>query len=454
MPKLDDAQILFGIPTDVLDFLVPGFKEQVDPQTTLKHTPGGVHHVQSRHGWRYGRGSSGMGDYANASLSGLIKYRKIYTADANNRKASESERQRAKTEVGLIEQEIAGRLNAQRNSMKRPMQRMSESERDEYRRRAQLAELDRSGQIRGQLQNGKIRPATENALPAGHPQYGQPFPGGAKPKPKPTPPPTPKKGTEPARPAETNPDELAKKFTSSRVTGHPDPERRRGFFDSEKVDVSGDGQAIMKHDEDKGGCHPRVHSEAGAYGLAKAIGLDNIPITVVRHDKDRGRVSMQEFKANARTFSDRENRKINDPEDFGKMAMLDMIMANTDRHGGNALVTADGRLMGIDHGLAFDTEQRTASLNGFFMDAAGFYRAYYRNLYGADSKAPPQFRENVIKAQLPLNRKYKTNLEQALKDGSFKHWLKASELPADSIAMAEERAQRVLREWDKFFSNP
>ncbi|MFI1506452.1 SCO1664 family protein [Streptomyces sp. NPDC020597] len=51
-----------------------------------------------------------------------------------------------------------------------------------------------------------------------------------------------------------------------------------------------------------------------------------------------------------------------DDERLRRLAVLDAVINNADRKGGHLLPTADGRLYGIDHGVAFNAENKLRTL--------------------------------------------------------------------------------------------
>ncbi len=93
--------------------------------------------------------------------------------------------------------------------------------------------------------------------------------------------------------------------------------------------------------------------EAGAFLLCETLGWDFVPATVLR-DGPVGPGSVQWFEQvdlEQHYFTLRE-----DPAhllDLQKMCLFDLIANNTDRKSGHCLLTEDGRLIGIDHGLCF-----------------------------------------------------------------------------------------------------
>jgi uncharacterized repeat protein (TIGR03843 family) len=96
--------------------------------------------------------------------------------------------------------------------------------------------------------------------------------------------------------------------------------------------------------------------EAGAYHLARAIGWDLIPPTVVR-DGPFGMGSVQAF-----VEADFDQHYFTLLDDDGhhpqlrRMAAFDLVLNSTDRKGGHVLVNADGHLWGIDNGLCLHAE--------------------------------------------------------------------------------------------------
>ncbi len=96
--------------------------------------------------------------------------------------------------------------------------------------------------------------------------------------------------------------------------------------------------------------------EAAMYRLASAVGLDVIPPTTVRNGPF-GDGSIQafvdaEFDQHYFTLME-EGRGL---EDLQRLCVLDLIANNTDRKSGHCLLGPDGRIYGIDHGLAFHAQ--------------------------------------------------------------------------------------------------
>jgi uncharacterized repeat protein (TIGR03843 family) len=98
--------------------------------------------------------------------------------------------------------------------------------------------------------------------------------------------------------------------------------------------------------------------ERAAYVLSKQLGWPRIPPTVIRSGP-HGEGSVQLFIDAAEKpdeiepdnfFSLRDERL----NDFRDMAMFDALVHNADRKGGSCIVSDDGALWAIDHGLTFN----------------------------------------------------------------------------------------------------
>ena len=98
------------------------------------------------------------------------------------------------------------------------------------------------------------------------------------------------------------------------------------------------------------------YRERAAYLVSRELGWPRIPPTVIR-DGPHGEGSVQLFIDAAETsgaggdfFSLRDERL----DDFKDIAMFDALVHNADRKGGSCIVSEDGRLWAIDHGLTFN----------------------------------------------------------------------------------------------------
>ena len=140
-------------------------------------------------------------------------------------------------------------------------------------------------------------------------------------------------------------------------------EYEKGAFESEKVHVEGDGDAILKpepadehimrsislRDSD----YSFANREALAYEVSEELGFSGlVPITTVRLGDPPA--SIQQWVDNAVIgwdSSPSDWRGISE-DNIKQLQIFDALTGNTDRHAGNYLIK-DKKLIGIDHGLAF-----------------------------------------------------------------------------------------------------
>jgi hypothetical protein len=93
--------------------------------------------------------------------------------------------------------------------------------------------------------------------------------------------------------------------------------------------------------------------EAAAYRLARLLGWDFVPPTVIREGPE-GIGSVQLYirhDPNAHFFVQRDEPRF--VEQLQRMAVFDFVANNADRKGGHCLLDAEGHIWGIDHGLCF-----------------------------------------------------------------------------------------------------
>lgn len=160
--------------------------------------------------------------------------------------------------------------------------------------------------------------------------------------------------TDPEKYRPENGDEIA---PSSSGPGEPDERPIR----PDEVDVDASTYGIYKpragerplRDFPEGTLHYR---ERAAYLVSRELGWPRIPPTVIR-DGPHGEGSVQLFIDAAESsgagddfFSLRDERL----DDFKDIAMFDALVHNADRKGGSCIVSEDGRLWAIDHGLTFN----------------------------------------------------------------------------------------------------
>lgn len=105
------------------------------------------------------------------------------------------------------------------------------------------------------------------------------------------------------------------------------------------------------------------YRERAAYLVARQLGWPLIPPTVIRPGP-HGEGSVQLFIDAAPVTDDQEepdnyfSLRDNRLHDFRDMAMFDALVHNADRKGGSCIVSDDGRLWSIDHGLTFNQMAR------------------------------------------------------------------------------------------------
>jgi uncharacterized repeat protein (TIGR03843 family) len=99
--------------------------------------------------------------------------------------------------------------------------------------------------------------------------------------------------------------------------------------------------------------------EVAAYRLSETLGWGLVPETLVRPDAPLGEGSLQrfvdaDFTEHYFTLLERSSLV---PQ-LQRMAVFDLLANNADRKSGHCLLTVDGRLWGIDHGLCFHDEPK------------------------------------------------------------------------------------------------
>lgn len=103
--------------------------------------------------------------------------------------------------------------------------------------------------------------------------------------------------------------------------------------------------------------------EVAAYELARQLGWDLVPETVLRREAPLGEGSLQRFvEANFEehyfTLLETERHR----PALARMAAFDLIANNADRKGGHCLIDADDHIWGIDHGLCFHTTPKVRTV--------------------------------------------------------------------------------------------
>ena len=96
--------------------------------------------------------------------------------------------------------------------------------------------------------------------------------------------------------------------------------------------------------------------EVAAFVLAEALGWPHVPPTLLR-DGPHGPGSVQRFVAfdpQQHFFTMQDER----PDDFRRIALFDAIANNADRKSGHCLLSEDGEVFVIDHGVCFNAEPK------------------------------------------------------------------------------------------------
>lgn len=242
--------------------------------------------------------------------------------------------------------------------------------------------------------------------------------------------------------------DLEEMLKTSPYESADDIDREKGFFESERVHIEGDGYAIRKPAPEEGtfGAGNLSKNEALAYEIDKRLGLRVVPKTVYRAEED---ASFQAFVENARPamtaptkVTDYATGKhvpaVADPEEFGHMSLLDGVLGNSDRHEGNFLITNDRHVIGIDHGLSVWYE---GSGPGRFMSPPYHHAEAFAGYY------EPDFR-------LPLPIKYRNTLREAIDDGSLSKLMGKYDIGQERIDGVIGRAESIYNDWTKYYVEP
>ncbi|MGI8753179.1 MAG: SCO1664 family protein [Acidimicrobiales bacterium] len=109
--------------------------------------------------------------------------------------------------------------------------------------------------------------------------------------------------------------------------------------------------------------------EVAAYELARQLGWDLVPDTVLRREGPLGVGSLQRFvdaRFEEHYFTlleeDRHHRAL------ARMAAFDLVANNADRKGGHCLLDANNHIWGIDHGLCFHPTPKLRTVIWDFAD--------------------------------------------------------------------------------------
>ena len=184
-------------------------------------------------------------------------------------------------------------------------------------------------------------------------------------------------------------DDLRDKMTTSKYTSSTG-NYSKGTFESRKVDIEGDGSAIVKLPDEKASKDFKfsdngelVRNEIDAYHLSQDLGFDGIvPMTVGRKYSEGGKEvdsSFQHWVDDALTLNQDRSVEFKSQEglsfgnQIGDMIIFDVVSQNPDRHLNNILVEHTGEngkiktVHAIDNGLAFVNNRIKSERNNIVM---------------------------------------------------------------------------------------
>lgn len=225
----------------------------------------------------------------------------------------------------------------------------------------------------------------------------------------------------------------------------------QGAFYSERVHIVGDGEAILKENISRGVRGPDsglAYRETIAYEIDQLLGLDIVPKTSIFEDLDGKIWSLQEWVQNSMVGGDFRlgdviygQAPLKEPSDPGRVTLLDIILGNRDRHGGNWLMTSDGRIAAIDHGLGLISDGE---------DPFDYFELTEWRVFKDVQKAI-----TAGEAPLYLPLEFKLRLEKLLASGELEELIDQIEsLDGQREGLthaAIRRIELVLRDWDKIF---
>lgn len=121
------------------------------------------------------------------------------------------------------------------------------------------------------------------------------------------------------------------------------------------------------------------HREVAAYEVSAALGWQIVPPTVLR-DGPMGLGSVQLFvphDPDAHYFTLVQDAATH--TDLARMALFDLLINNADRKASHVVRAADGRIVGVDHGLTFHAEAKVRTVI-WDLGPAPIERAWRRDL--------------------------------------------------------------------------
>lgn len=230
---------------------------------------------------------------------------------------------------------------------------------------------------------------------------------------------------------------LRDKLLENRYTIEDDPERMRGFFESQRVHIEDDGYAIRKPDTSHFDIKSLSKREAFADDVDELLGTNIVPTTVWRESDN---ASFQEMIDDCKPACAAASGWVVDPEDFGKQGLLDAVLGNTDRHDGNFLITRSGKLVSIDHGLSMHKASgRSASL---YIDENYEHLKRYADWFEG---------MNELFDRLPLKNSYRDNLVKLHESGSLEKLARKYGFDDWEIELMNSRIEFLIDNWDSCF---
>ncbi len=118
------------------------------------------------------------------------------------------------------------------------------------------------------------------------------------------------------------------------------------------VSLKDDGDGVFKPKQ--GRDDTDYLNERAAYLVDRFLDFGMVPPTIIR-ELDNRVGSVQRFVPDAKIGHELTGKEMDQliDEDKLKLNILDILIANTDRHDGNFLVKEGGRIIAIDHGYSF-----------------------------------------------------------------------------------------------------
>jgi hypothetical protein len=229
---------------------------------------------------------------------------------------------------------------------------------------------------------------------------------------------------------------------------------KHGVFDSERVTIRGNGDAILKTNFSDGDGWGKFELKEGfarrevtAFEISKLLGLDIVPETRA-FIEDGNYKSLQLWVENTVRAGELQSVKpvLTDVEGPGKMALFDMLVGNFDRHLNNWIVGDDGRLWAIDNGLSLLE----------ISDDAKWFRS---RLAGGLERVFPIIEDyrSTNDGKFYLPESFKSTLEEMLGNGNLEQVLGGirsdrPDIDDKLVGGALDRARVILSTWDQLFS--